>query len=78
MQSALRAQAASPGQSHFVPVLRRRRCRRNGLNAGAFIGSRPPRSKVPVYDEMINAATALAAVAGYEAFLTRKRGAAAR
>ena len=34
--------------------------------------------KVPVYDEMTNAATALAAVANYESFLARKRESARR
>lgn len=68
VQAALRVQARYPGQAHFVLVLRadgepqlearKREFRANAVALG-----------IPVYDELDNAARALAALAAHERFL---------
>lgn len=68
VDAAVRARARHPGQAHFVLVLRSDGAeatdrRRRELRAGA-VGQ-----GIPVYDEMANAADALAGVAGFEQYL---------
>ena len=68
VQAALRVQARYPGQAHFVLVLRsdgepaleerKRAFRASGVELG-----------IPVYDEMSNAGSALAALAAHERFV---------
>jgi acyl-CoA synthetase (NDP forming) len=72
VQAALRVQARYPGQAHFVLVLRsdgepaleerKRDFRKRALEFG-----------IPVYDEMLDAGSALAKLQGYERFV-EKRG----
>lgn len=71
VQAALRIQAVHPGQAHFVLVLRsdgaaatderKRAYRRDAVKLG-----------IPIYDEMTNAATGLAAIAAYERFVSSR------
>jgi acyl-CoA synthetase (NDP forming) len=72
VQAALRVQERHPGRAHFMLVLRsdgepvleerKREFRSNAIALG-----------VPVYDEMINAGNALAALQGCERFLHKRR-----
>lgn len=72
VDAAMRVRAKHPGQAHFVLVLRsdgaeaserrRRDFRNNALRQG-----------IPVYDEMTNAADALAGVAFFEAYRAARR-----
>ncbi len=71
IQAAVRVQERFPGQAHFMLVLRsdgepkieegKRAYRDRAMAAG-----------IPVYDELANAATALKAFRGYEAFRARR------
>ena len=73
VQAALRVQARYPGQAHFVLVLRsdgepaleerKRDFRKRALEFG-----------IPVYDEMLNAGGALAALQTYERFVGKRGG----
>ena len=70
MQAVLRVQARYPGRAHFMLVLRsdgelevdarKREFRRQALELG-----------IPVFDEMINVGTAVAALSAHERFLAR-------
>lgn len=72
VQAALRIQSHYPGQAHFVLVLRsdgepalEERKREFRAKAGAL--------GIPVYDEMVNAGAALAAVQAHERFVHTRR-----
>jgi acyl-CoA synthetase (NDP forming) len=71
VDAAIRARERHPGQAHFVLVLRSDGAepadrRRRELR------DRVVRQHIPVYDEMVNAADALAAVAFFERYLARQ------
>ena len=68
VQAALRVQARYPGQAHFVLVLRSDGEPALEERKRAF-RARAVALGIPVYDEIANAGTALAALAFHERFL---------
>ena len=70
VDAAIRARARHPGQAHFALVLRS-----DGAEAAdrrrRELRDKVVRQQIPVYDEMANAADALAAVAFFERYLAR-------
>lgn len=70
--AALRVGARHPGAAHFVLVLRSDGTAECDARKRAFRET-AVRSGIPVFDELSNAADALAAVAGYERFVAALR-----
>jgi len=72
MNASLRVRARHPGRAHFALVLRSDGSAECDQRKRAF-REQAVRSGIPAFDEMTNAADALAAVAAYERFVADRR-----